>query len=413
MTPLLFVAVLLVYHTPVSALENGLALRPPMGWKSWERFRCNIDCDKSPDECISEKLYKRMADELVAQGYRDLGYVFVSIDDCWSMPERDQGNRLVADTKRFPSGIKALAKYMHDRGLKLGIYADAGASTCRGYPGSMQYVSTDAQTFADWDIDMLKFDGCNVPDPKTAGLIYIAMTDALNKTGRDILYSCEWPLYQLEFKLEVNFETVAATCNTFRNYYDVQDKFESVQNVLDFYVRYQDDLTPHQRPGAFFDPDALVIGNFGLSHDESQTQMALWAIWGSPLFMSNDLTEVEPGFKAILQNEAVIALNQDPEGLMGVQIAKLGGVRVLRRRVLPKIKDSYSLGLAFVYTNQGGSPKTLSVSAQDCDLKDTRGYEVVDLFSNATLGLLHPNDTMSITINPSGVRLFKATIVGS
>lgn len=143
-------------------------------------------------------MYKRQADELIAQGYRELGYVYVNIDDCWSMRERDQSNRLVADTKRFPSGIKALANYvsmkvcgackhdipwhefrvmsfafkpqMHDRGLKLGIYGDAGASTCAGYPGSMNYVAIDAQTFADWDVDMLKFDGCSVPDESNAGL---------------------------------------------------------------------------------------------------------------------------------------------------------------------------------------------------------------------------------------------------
>lgn len=176
--------------------------------------------------------------------------------------------------------------------------------------------------------------------------------------------------------------------------------------------------------------------------------MALWAIWGSPLFMSNDLTNIRPEFKAILQNKAVIALNQDPEGLMGKQIAtvesmpflvkvnvkmerkimkyniwtlgklyhscrQVDGMRILSRPILPRIEKSYSFGLAFVYIYQGGSPKRITVTAQNCGLKDMRGYEVVDLFNNDTIGVLHPNETLSISVNPSGVRLFKATLVGA
>lgn len=145
----------------VAALDNGLALTPPMGWLSWERYRCDIDCSTDPESCISEKLYMAMADHLAADGFLAAGYEYVNIDDCWAELMRDfETDQLVADKQRFPSGIRALADYVHGKGLKLGIYGDWGTFTCGGYPGTLGYAEVDANTFANWTIDSLKLDGC-------------------------------------------------------------------------------------------------------------------------------------------------------------------------------------------------------------------------------------------------------------
>ncbi|CAI7993971.1 Alpha-N-acetylgalactosaminidase [Geodia barretti] len=145
------------------SLDNGLALTPPMGWMSWERYRCNVDCTTDPYNCISEELYMEMADRLVDQGYKDLGYEFVNID-------------------------------VHSRGLKLGIYGDIGTMTCGGYPGSYGHIETDAMTYAEWGVDMVKVDGCYANETVFAEG-YPAMGKALNATGRPIVYSCSWPAY--------------------------------------------------------------------------------------------------------------------------------------------------------------------------------------------------------------------------
>ena len=146
----------------VTSLNNGLALTPPMGWLSWERYRCDIDCTTDPDSCISEQLYRAQADHLAADGYLAAGYQYVNIDDCWAEKMRDfQTDQLIPDRTRFPSGMRALADYVHDKGLKLGIYGDWGTYTCGGYPGTLGYAEVDAKTFANWTIDSLKLDGCN------------------------------------------------------------------------------------------------------------------------------------------------------------------------------------------------------------------------------------------------------------
>ncbi|ERL84133.1 hypothetical protein D910_03925 [Dendroctonus ponderosae] len=154
-------AVLLVSVAHIQALDNGLALTPPMGWMHWQRFRCVTDCHAYPNDCISEQLFRDMADHMVADGFKSAGYEYVIIDDCWASKERDNNSRLQPDPLRFPSGIKALSDYVHAKGLKFGIYADYGTKTCAGYPGSIEYLKLDAQTFADWGVDYLKLDGCH------------------------------------------------------------------------------------------------------------------------------------------------------------------------------------------------------------------------------------------------------------
>ena len=154
------IVVLLKTSNLVKALDNGLARTPPMGWMSWERFRCNTDCHTDPDNCISEKLFVEMAEALLKSGLNKVGYEYIIIDDCWLDHKRDENGRLQPDATRFPSGIKHLANRIHDMGLKFGIYEDYGNFTCGGYPGILGHLEEDAQTFAQWEVDYIKVDGC-------------------------------------------------------------------------------------------------------------------------------------------------------------------------------------------------------------------------------------------------------------
>ncbi|XP_078003972.1 alpha-galactosidase A isoform X2 [Phascolarctos cinereus] len=238
----------------VTALDNGLALTPTMGWLHWERFTCNVDCVEDPENCISEQLFMQMADLMVSEGWKDVGYEYVCIDDCWLASKRDENGRLKADPKRFPSGIRHLANYVHSKGLKLGIYQDVGTLTCAGYPGSYGYYDIDAKTFADWGVDLLKFDGCNSKDLESLVEGYKYMSFALNKTGRSILYSCEWPLYMRPFQ-EPNYTEIRQYCNHWRNYGDIFDSWSSVKSILAWTASKQESLVPAAGPGGWNDPD--------------------------------------------------------------------------------------------------------------------------------------------------------------
>lgn len=247
---------LLALVEQVLVLENGLMRTPPMGWLAWERFRCNTDCDEDPKNCISERLFMEMADRLAQDGWRDLGYTYLNIDDCW-IGGRDDKGRLVPDPKRFPKGIAFLADYAHSLGLRLGIYEDLGNFTCMGYPGTtLDKVFQDAQTFAEWKVDMLKLDGCySTSEEKAKG--YPMMAAALNATGRPIAFSCSWPAYEGGLPPEVNYSLLTDICNLWRNYDDIQDSWSSVLSVLDWFVDHQDILQPVAGPGHWNDPDMV------------------------------------------------------------------------------------------------------------------------------------------------------------
>ncbi|XP_040260971.1 alpha-galactosidase A [Bufo bufo] len=308
----------------VRGLDNGLARTPPMGWLHWERFLCETNCVKNPTGCISEQLFMQMADVMVSNGWVKAGYKYLCIDDCWLATQRDENNRLQADPTRFPGGIKKLADYVHAHGLLLGIYQDVGKKTCAGYPGSQGFYELDAQTFADWGVDLLKFDGCYYETLEKLEDGYRRMSIALNQTGRNIVYSCEWPLYARHLS-KVNYTEVAEYCNSWRNFDDIQDSWASVKTLIDFTAALQDQLVPAAGPGAWNDPDMLVIGNFGLSWDQEVTQMALWSIMAAPLLMSNDLRDINPRSKELLQNQEVIAINQDPLGVQGYRVLMVDG----------------------------------------------------------------------------------------
>ncbi|XP_069100942.1 alpha-N-acetylgalactosaminidase-like [Argopecten irradians] len=393
---MIILLVVLAILRPASGLENGLARTPPMGWLSWQRFRCNTDCENDPKNCISEWLYKEMADRLVADGYAALGYRYVNIDDCWLSRERDAQGRLQADPKRFPSGIKALADYMHSKSLKLGIYEDFGTSTCAGYPGSEFYIQQDAETFASWGVDSLKFDGC-YSAREDIPIGYPVMRKFLNMTGRPILYTCEWPL-QLK---KPDYKAVAENCNIFRIYDDIQDSWDSVTSIINFYAEDKYNFSSVAGPGNFNDPDMIIVGNFGLSEEQERVQMAMWAMFAAPLLMSNDLRNIRPGSKAILQNKRVISINQDPLGVQGRLISKSGSIQIWSKPLTPKGNSAFTI-LNLV---DGGSGTLVSVMGSSLGLLDARGYNVTDAFTGAFVASIQPNTYLKYRVVPSGVFL--------
>lgn len=294
-----------------------------MGWMSWEVFRCETDCAAHPDACIDEHLYEAMADQLVGEGYLAAGYDQVSIDDCWEDHSgRDTAGKLVPDSSRFPSGMKALGDYMHAKGVRFGTYSDEGTLTCGGFPGTKDHETEDAETFASWGVDYLKLDGCY---NDAAGYVtgYPAAGAALQKTCRNITYSCSWPAYLGSDESSKPFQAmIDAGCNLWRNWDDIQCSWQSLSSIIDHWGDYGASLQPWAGPGHWHDMDMLLIGNGCLSLEEERTQMAIWAISASPLIMGNDLRKVPAASKEILLNSAAIAVSQDSLGKMGVRHSK-------------------------------------------------------------------------------------------
>ncbi|XP_048583698.1 alpha-N-acetylgalactosaminidase isoform X2 [Nematostella vectensis] len=339
-----------------------------------------------------------MADHMVADGYRDVGYEYVSIDDCWTDHNRTADGELQPDPKRFPSGIPALAQYLHGKGLKLGIYADYGTKTCAGYPGSIDHIQQDMNTFAKWGVDYLKLDGC-YSDPKTYDTGYPKVTAALNVTGRPIVFSCSWPAYQVGAGIKPNYARIAEFCNLWRNYDDIQDSWGSVLSIINYYGDSQDDLVPVAGPGHWNDPDQLIIGD-SLTVDQAKAQMAIWSIMASPLIMSNDLRTIKPEFKAILQNKEIIAVNQDKLGKMGSRRFMNNAIQVWSR---PLADGS----VAVAVINVASSAHTVPVSFEEIGLRASTA-SVRDLFAFQNLGDF-TNGFTTAAIRPTGALMFKVT----
>ncbi|XP_078109722.1 alpha-N-acetylgalactosaminidase-like [Sander vitreus] len=379
------------------ALDNGLLKTPPMGWMAWERFRCNVDCKDDPENCIGEDLFRDMADRLAEDGWKELGYEYVIIDDCWMSMLRDEEGRLQPEPSRFPGGIPKLARYIHDRGLKLGIYADMGTYTCMGFPGTtLDKIEIDAQTFASWGVDYLKFDGCN-SNPVQQMLGYPLMSKALNATGRPIAYSCSWPVYVGGLPTNVNYSFMGDICHLWRNYYDIQDSWDSLQSIVEWFSNNQDDLQPAAGPGRWNDPDMLIIGNFGLSVDQARSQMALWAIMAAPLIMSNDLRNLDNSARAILQNKMAIAINQDPMGIQGRRLLQEKSHIEVYWRPL-----SHSASALVFLSRRTDMPYHYRNSLAKLNY-DTGNYKAYDVFTGSTVKVLNATTEFSVSINPSGV----------
>jgi len=389
-----------VFSVPlVSALNNGLALTPPMGWLSWQRFRCNIDCVNDPYNCISEKLYTDMADRLVDDGWAELGYVYVNIDDCWAAKKRDpQTNRLVGDPVRFPHGIAWLADYMHSRGLKLGIYGDYGTETCGGWPGSLDYLQLDAQTWADWKIDSIKLDGCN-GDLKQMPAGYAQMAQYLNATGQPMLFSCSWPAYFPGQNLTIDWSAAQKNCNLWRLFDDIMDDYDSVQSIWEYWGKQQSVLQPIAIPGAWNDMDMVICGDFSLSKDECEAHFFMWSILASPLYMSNDLRQLPEFARTVLMNAEIIEVSQDPLGIQGKRIWQNGPFSIWSR----PLHDG-SQAVAFLSEDNQGTPSNFTVTWKQLGISTTSAI-VRDLYAHRNLGTFQ--NQVSLMVNIHGLRALR------
>eukprot|EP01089_Gocevia_fonbrunei_P002961 TRINITY_DN1281_c0_g1_i6.p1 TRINITY_DN1281_c0_g1~~TRINITY_DN1281_c0_g1_i6.p1 ORF type:complete len:285 (-),score=57.66 TRINITY_DN1281_c0_g1_i6:15-869(-) len=270
----------------------------------------------------------------------------------------------------------------------------------RGYPGSEFHLKTDADTFASWGVDMLKLDGCNSPT-SAMKVGYPEMRQYLNETGRPIVYSCSWPAY-LEFST-VPWASVQENCNLWRLYHDIQDSWESVSSIIQFWIKNQDILAPLSVPGAWNDPDQLLIGDFSLSIDESKSQMAIWSIWAAPLFMSVDLRTLTNEQKAILLNKEIIAVNQDSLGIQGKAVKSFGASQSY---VLTKPLADGSVAVVFHYYGSAGTPEIIGATLADLGVK-SGAVHVRDLFEHKDLGRFA--GSFETLVNPHGVVMVKMT----
>jgi len=341
--------------TPAAALDNGLALTPPMGWNDWNAFGCNV----------SAALVEQTADTIVSSGMKDAGYDYVNIDDCWMEPQRSADGHLVPDPAKFPDGIKAVADYVHSKGLKLGIYETAGTNTCAGYPGSLGHETTDAADFASWGVDYLKYDNCN-NEGLPAEQRYTAMRDALAATGRPIVFSlCSWGQ-------ESVWTWGAGVGNLWRTTGDIQANYASMLSIFHQNVG----LAPYAGPGHWNDPDMLEVGN-GMTQTEDRSEFSLWAEMAAPLLSGTDLRTASAQTLSIYTNRDVIAVDQDPLGKQGTEISSTGGLDVLAK---PLADGSVAVALF----NENAAPAVISTTASAVGLPAAAGYTVRDLWSKQT-----------------------------
>ena len=298
-------------HPPrARALDNGLALSPPMGWNSWNFFGCSIN----------ETIVKQEADAMVSSGMKAAGYEYINLDDCWQNG-RDASGNIVADPTKFPSGIASLAQYVHSKGLKLGLYTDAGTQTCQGRPGSYGFYPQDANTYSSWGVDYIKVDWCNTTglDPQTQ---YQQFRDALANTSIEFSI-CDWGTNS-------PWLWGPATGNLWRTTGDINDSWASMTGNMDSNSL----VAAYAGPGGWNDPDMLEVGNGGMTAVEDQTHFSMWAMMAAPLIMGNDLTNMPAATKAILTNAEVIAVDQDILGNQGVVVSDNGaGLQVWSKKL--------------------------------------------------------------------------------
>jgi alpha-galactosidase len=357
---------------------EGLALTPPMGWNSWNKFACNVD----------ENMIRQMADAMVSTGMKDAGYTYINIDDCWH-GDRDSLGFIHPDPKRFPSGMKALADYVHSKGLKLGIYSDAGSQTCGGRPGSRGYEFQDAWTYAQWGVDYLKYDWCNTEGLKAEGA-YKTMTAALRTAGRPMVLSiCEWGNAKpWEWGRTVG-HLWRTTGDIFNCFDCIEDhgtwKSWGVMQILDM----QKDLRRYAGPGHWNDPDMLEVGNGKLTPGEDRAHFSMWAMLAAPLIAGNDLRSMTKETIAVLTNKEVIAVNQDSLGIQGFRYAVKDSVETW-------FKPLKNNDWAVCFLNRGAKPQTIAFkwSAQEVvdaifdkqlDVKNTV-YKIRDLWTKKDMG---------------------------
>ena len=370
------------------ALDEGLALTPPMGWNSWGGIGC---------EDISEQVIRETADAMVSSGMKDAGYEYVVIDDCWQVDRDDDGN-IIPDPKLFPSGMKALADYVHAKGLKFGLYSCAGALTCAKRPGSRGFEFQDAQQYAEWGVDYLKYDWCTAEDQDSVEL-YSLMRNALDATGRPIVFSiCEWGdtkpwlwgkgighLWRIHAGWEKDWPTKR--------------------------VDFMNELAAYAGPGHWNDPDMLQVGNFegdeamGMGPIQQRAHFSLWCLLAAPLMVGTDIRSMSDDAKAILTNKEVIANNQDPRGIQGRKVRDDGDREVWTKQLAAG-------GWAVILFNRGDEDEEIPVAWNAIGYPPQLTAEVRDLWLKKDLGEYSGNFTdivpargvVMVTITPTEMK---------
>jgi alpha-galactosidase len=367
--------------------KDGLALTPPMGWNSWNKFGCEVN----------EEVVRDAADALVASGMKEAGYQYVVVDDCWQV-ERDAGGKIVADPTRFPSGMKALADYVHSKGLKFGLYSDAGEFTCATRPGSKGHEEIDANTYAEWGVDYLKYDWCHTEGQDTREA-YGLMSRALRATGRPIVFSiCEWGSTK-------PWTWAAGVGHLWRATGDIQDCWDcgrewggmGVVHILDLVA----ELHPWAGPGRWNDPDMLEVGNEGLTLAESRAHFSLWALLAAPLMAGNDVATMKPEVRDILLNREVIAVNQDPLGIQGRRVIDGGHGEVW-------VKPLADGSRAVVLFNRGTDTTPIRCRPEDLGFGPRQKVVIRDLWAKKDVplengfveGKVKPHDVVMVRVTP-------------
>jgi len=375
----LLLALFLGFPFSGRALTTNLALTPPMGWNSWNHFGCNV----------SDATIRGIADAMATNGMKAAGYQFINIDDCWQVT-RDANGVIVADPTRFPNGIQALADYVHSKGLKLGVYSDHGLLTCGGRPGGYGYEYLDANTYASWGVDYLKYDNCNLPSGDVSQADYLRMADGLIQSGRPITFSiCAWVF--------ASWMPVAG--NLWRTTGDISDSFASMTSNL------AGNGSPAflAGPGRWNDPDMLEVGNGGMTFTEDQAHFTLWCVVGAPLIAGNDLTSVSAQTMSILTNTELIAVDQDPAGEQGVLLPSSSTNQIW---VKPLGTDFTTKAVALFNPNTNAT--TITVNWTDLGLLPGAAT-VRDLWAKAALGSF----TNSFTTNVPAHGVVALKIVGA
>ena len=369
------------------AHPDSLVLTPPLGWNSWNVFHENIN----------EKQIQEIADAMVSSGLKDAGYIYLNLDDNWMDTKRDAQGNLQNNPKTFPSGMKAIADYVHAKGLKFGLYGDRGKRTCHHYnskwdsqSGSNGHEEQDAKKLAEWGVDYWKYDNCD-SDPNTQEKDYTAMSKALRNSGRDIVFSiCMW-----EYK-----EWMPKIANLWRTTFDIGPEwissswYRGVYEIIDANNKYWQIA----KPGHWNDPDMLEVGNRGLSYEEQRSQMTMWSIMAAPIMISSDVRSMSNETKELYLNKDMIAINQDSLGVQGHRISDKNGKQVWTK----PLKNG---DIAVALLNNNGSTQTV-----ECDFKDigVEGeVEVRDAWKKKDLG---PVSHVSIELPAHGSALLRLVL---
>jgi alpha-galactosidase len=345
---------------------------------------------------VSEKLILGAADALVASGMKGAGYEYVVIDDCWQV-KRDAAGKIVADPEHFPSGMRALAKAIHGKGLKFGIYSDAGSMTCGKRPGSKDHEAQDAKTYAEWGVDYLKYDWCNTDGQDTRDS-YAKMSQALRASGRPIVFSiCEWGNSK-------PWTWATGIGQLWRATGDIQDCWDcsrswggmGVVHIIDLMA----DLYPYAGPGHWNDPDMLEVGNGGLSLVEDRAHFSFWALFAAPLMAGNDLQAMKPEIRDILMNREVIAVDQDSLGMQGRKVRDSSARQVW-------VKPLADGSRAVILFNRGSEESPIAVPWEDIGVFPGGKALVRDLWKRADLGSF--TGRFEAKVEPHGVVMIKIT----